>query len=814
MIRRIVISILLFITPATAWAGLVAERIATYEGILDQPSDVAVDDLGRAYVLDGTNHRVVVYARNGEQDFIFGNDEWLKLPMGITINNDRVYIADSGNHRIAIFNLRGEYLKAILLSAKLPPEPVSLLVSDDIVTWSDRRNRQICRTEISSGETLSCWGALGENDGEFQFPFQLAVDRDEYMYVVDVLNGRVQSFNHRGRYFSEVGRFGLEAGELYRPNGLAFYRGEIMLVSDAYRGSISMFRAGRFIGLLKNHRQALSLDAPVGLTVWQDQLYVVDVLKNRVEVFRLQSVADGSFERPQRAISGASQKNCSVCHLAWAPDYQEGEGIQDGVPPVATERMCYSCHHGAVIDSRLSIGRGDQHPDVHHQRKEEREPQSSKKQHDKLPKVFPLVDSQKEMRGKKKQLSCGSCHTPHTADIEDAVTLYSEHKNPWLRKLNNEGDLCEQCHESKVGDVQKKDKPLSGVNHPLGIFLKAPPSEQAKGYASSKKLHKGLPKSLLNNGASLGKEQEMICQSCHQIHGGKNEALTPLDFDDGQLCAECHERQHAKDEKEARKKGIHPVNIELNEPVKIEGEEIKKITCLTCHSVHEGEKDTAVLNFNDRDGKLCSYCHEEYDLVVNSDHDLRVTAEKYQNRFKHTPEQAGACGTCHTMHRGQSEFPFLYAGEYQAYEGEEPALERDRVCLDCHRKKGSAEKVIVEHFSHPAKDLVLRSDNKIMPLVNAKNEFDEFGTIACVTCHEPHRWQPKLEGKDKVSTQNLQSQDNKVAENQEGNVLNSFLRRKGAKGTFCVDCHGIETRVKYKYYHDELARDKGIDYIE
>ena len=810
---RFVIFILFYCLPFMVEAALVAERTATYEGILDQPSDVAIDDIGRAYVLDGANQRVVVYTRNGEQDFIFGNDQLLTLPMGITIAHGQVFIADSGNHRIAIFSLRGEYLKAISLNAKLPPEPVSLAVYDDVVIWSDRRNHQVCKTEIASSETLACWGQRGESDGDFQFPFQISIDRDDYIHVVDVLNARVQMFNHRGRYFSEAGRFGLEAGELYRPNGLAFYQGDVLLVSDAYRGSVSLFRAGSYLGLLQDEKhEPLVFKAPVGLTVWSDQLYVVDALKHRVEVFRLRNSNDTHIAPPQRAVSGASQKNCSVCHLAWAPDYVSNEGFQDNVPPVATERMCYSCHHGVVIDSRLSIGRGEQHPDIHHQRQTEREQHAPDKKYDKLPKVFPLVDSTKNMRGKKQQLSCGSCHTPHTSNIEEAETLYSEHKNPWLRVLNNEGELCQLCHELKVDDVQRKEKKLTGINHPVGFFLKPPPDSQAEGYATSEKLHKGLPKLLSANGASLGQDKEMICQSCHQIHGGKNDALTPLDYEEGQMCAVCHDRQHAEDEKEARKKGIHPVNIELEEPVKIEGQEIKKVTCLTCHSIHDGEKGTAVLKFNDRDGKLCSYCHEEYDLVVNSDHDLRVTAKKYQNRFKHTPEQAGACGTCHTMHKGNPDIPFLYAGEYQAYEGDEPALARDRACLDCHRKKGSAEKVVVEHFSHPAKDLVLRSDEKIMPLVNAKNEFEEFGAIACVTCHELHRWQPK-EAESQVELQN-QPEEIEPVKNQDGNVLNSFLRRKGAKGTFCIDCHGLETRVKYKYYHDDLVRDQGIDYIE
>ena len=806
--RLLFFSVLIFLLwPGSLFAGLLAERVAQLGGDLDQPSDVAISNDGRIYVLDGVNSRVVVYSANGERDFIFGRDGGgLALPMGIAIDGGYVYIADSGHHRIAVFTLLGEFVRSLALPGDLAPEPVAVSVADGVVTWSDRRHHRVCRTDVNRGETLRCWGERGEGDGKFQFPFQLKPDRDGYFHVVDVLNGRVQVFNHKGRYFSQVGRFGLEAGELYRPNGLAFFSDEYLLVGDTYRSTLSVYRDGRFAGLLADGRnEILRFAAPVGLTVWRDRLYVVDALNSRIEVFRLRVNESGQTTARRGIATASSQKNCAVCHLAWAPNYRAGEGEQDGVPPVATERMCYSCHHGAVLDSRHVIGRGEQHPDIHHPRQEENNENTKQEREDKIPKTFPrLADSRHG-----KQLSCGSCHTPHGAETEGADTLYVEHENPWLRVLNNDGDLCQQCHESKLDSALDQANPLTGINHPVGIYLKTPPGNQTEGYASSKTLYKGLPESLSAKGAALGRDKQMLCQSCHQIHGAVNEALTVLDFDDGQLCAECHERQHAGDENEARKKGIHPVNIELEEAVKVGDGEVKKITCLTCHSIHDGEEGTAVLKFSDGDGQLCSYCHEENEAVVNSDHDLRVTARDAFNRFKHKPEQSGVCGTCHTMHRGDPALPFLYAGEFRPYEGEEPALARDRLCLDCHRKKGSAEQVVVEHFSHPAKDLVLRSDAKIMPLLNAKNEIETFGAIACITCHEPHRWAP-----GEKTTTTLSAEAMVQAKNRDGNVLNSFLRRKGAKGTFCVDCHGLEVRLKFKYYHDELARDKDIDYLK
>ncbi len=759
---------------------------------LDQPSDVAVGDDGTAYVLDGVNGRVVVFDTEGRRRFAFYGEGKgrLNLPMGIATGGERLYVADSGNHRIVVFDLRGHFLHAIPLSGESPPEPVALKVLDGMLIWADRRNHRLCRHDLRNGTPLSCWGEYGEGKGEFRYPFQIDADRDGYLYVVDVLNSRVQAFHRKGRYFTRIARFGLAPGELYRPNGLAIARDGRLFVGDSYRGTVSVFLAGRFQGLLSERSGApIRLGTPVGVSVWRDRLYVVDAGDSRVVVYRLSPAVETS-----RSITGkivTSQKNCATCHLSWAAGYVSGEGVQDGIAPVATPQMCYSCHHGVIIDSRRAIGRGEQHPDIHHRRKEKKE----KTERDEIPKEFPLVGD--------KQLSCGSCHTPHGVDPERPVTRKSDDTNPWMRVLNRKGSLCHRCHESKLDSALDKKRPRRGINHPVGIVLTPPPYPNAKGYATDKKLQRGLPDELAERGAQLGPQRQLICQSCHRVHGAASEALLPFARDDSRLCKACHQRHYARDRDEARRKGIHPVDIKLDQAVHMGDEKIERITCFTCHSLHGGEPGTPLLKFNHREGRLCSFCHDGYDAVANSDHDLRITARDYRDRFHQLPKQGGVCGTCHTMHRGDGQAPFLYAGEFQPWQGDEPALRRDELCLDCHREKKVAEKAIVEHFSHPYKDLVLRSNPQSMPLVDESGEIDEFGVIACITCHDPHRW-----------TADKSQIPSSIAENQDGNALNSFLRRKGIKQTFCVECHGMETLVKYKYYHDKLSRDAGVNYLE
>ncbi len=70
------------------------------------------------------------------------------------------------------------------------------------------------------------------------------------------------------------------------------------------------------------------------------------------------------------------------------------------------------------------------------------------------------------------------------------------------------------------------------------------------------------------------------------------------------------------------------------------------------------------------------------------------------------------------------------------------------MCLNCHQdhSKGIARDKMVAWFSHPAKQIVLRSDKDRMPLLYTREEDAGFGAIGCATCHDPHVWTPKHRG--------------------------------------------------------------------
>ena len=863
-------------------------------GQFNQPTSALVTESGIVFVLDGASNRVVARDPSGHV-FSFGEQQ-LSLPMGIALGKDRLIVADTGNHRLVEFDLAGKQTRIIPLeSAPIPnsqfgppretdlllPEPVAVVVQHNTLWWTDRRHHRVCSTNPESLQTEQCFGRHGMQDGQFQYPYQIAFDRDEYLTVADSLNAKVQLFNRLGDHIRNIGHFGVRPGELYRPNGIAYDKADNLFVSDAYNGTISIYHRGEFQRLLSDQSgKPVRFTTPTGL-FWHNDTLIVTATGEHT-IYQLELEERDLPVTPLPDTADVAKQNCVICHLSWSNDYLPPANQDSEVPPVARDTMCYSCHHGVVIDSRNQIGIHGQHPSIH-DADDVRKKRLEIGREDNIADEFPLTAE--------KELMCTSCHTPHTRKQSGDV-LYPAHRNSWMRIPNNGGDLCENCHESNAETARQRDPDKSGKNHPLAMRLQKPPQNNARNYPSDPHLQKGLPGILAQSGASLGHDNEMICQSCHQVHGGTKQNLLAISDDNGKLCHSCHQRQYSENKKQARKKGVHPVNIKLDdlkldkpvkingktvnkvtcqtchnihdgkpgtvllpkqiktteelcvtchqrqhaedkddaiskgihpvnakldEPVKINGKQIKVVGCLSCHAVHRGVNNTPALVEDHHDGKLCEHCHEGKRKIVATDHDLRITAKDSVNRHDELPKKSGVCGSCHSMHRGKARQPWLFAAKIvKTDKADHPdrdpiKLKTDGLCLNCHQKQGIAEDKPIDHFAHPYQTIVLRSDKDTMPLFTQDDEKEpqQHGMIACITCHEPHHWKPETEESSKKRTYA------RFTDNQEGTVLNSFLRQKGIKKTFCVDCHGMNALIKYKYYHDKsMVKEEAIDYIQ
>jgi DNA-binding beta-propeller fold protein YncE len=266
-----------------------------------EPSDISVSKDGLIYVVDGVNNSIKVFSREGKFLFSFGkkgisNGEF-KFPLGIDIDNSgRVYIADSGNHRVQIFDARGNFISRIAVPAKDGnlSDPVDVAVDDSHqkLYVSDNNNHYILAYDLSDFRLLQTFGSPGFQEREFRYPFLMTLDRNNYLYIVDVINTRVQVFNPSGLFVTIIGGWGVEKGNFFRPKGVAIDQNNRVYVSDSYMGVIQVFKNnGEFYSAVGDpvKKAVKKFSTPVGIFIDNsNRLYVVEMFAERVSVYSLE----------------------------------------------------------------------------------------------------------------------------------------------------------------------------------------------------------------------------------------------------------------------------------------------------------------------------------------------------------------------------------------------------------------------------------------------------------------------------------------------------------------------------------------------
>lgn len=268
---------------------------STDNSSLSLPSDVAIAPDGRIYIVDGGNHRIVVYKANG--DFIkelgskgAGVGQFYK-PLGMTVDKKgRVYVADTGNHRIQVFDHRGSFIKQIAIrdkNKKIRPVDVALSVSMKTLYVTGNNNHKVMLYS-AEGKKLTQWGKKGNNPGEFRYPATITVGKDGAVYVVDVLNSRVQIFEINGKLRTTVGSWGVSPGKLFRPKGVALDENEKIYITDSYMDVIEVFdNKTQFSHLLSSNNQINKFVTAAGVIINNNRIYIAEMLKNKVSVYSL-----------------------------------------------------------------------------------------------------------------------------------------------------------------------------------------------------------------------------------------------------------------------------------------------------------------------------------------------------------------------------------------------------------------------------------------------------------------------------------------------------------------------------------------------
>jgi len=187
---------------------------------------VATDDQDRVYVLNRSEHPVMVYDRDGRFLRSWGEGLFTR-PHGITIVGDVVYLADDSNHTVRKFTLEGELLltlgtldqpsdsgydpksgPASLTTIKQAAGPfnrptrLSVGPNGQLYVSDGYGNSRVHRF-TGSGELIESWGEPGTGQGQFNLPHSVSVYEDGRVFVCDRENDRIQIFGPEGEFLDE-----------------------------------------------------------------------------------------------------------------------------------------------------------------------------------------------------------------------------------------------------------------------------------------------------------------------------------------------------------------------------------------------------------------------------------------------------------------------------------------------------------------------------------------------------------------------------------------------------------------------------------
>ena len=133
---------------------------------------------------------------------------------------------------------------ALLCSFEMEGEdfkPADVMVVDDTVLISNRAAHRIEVFDAISGRRLRGIGEPGRGPGQLNMPRGLAHDSAGAVYVVDVLNNRVQVFDRDYKWVRDIGRPGNGVGSLGRPRDVAVGPDGTVFVTDAFSQRVHAF---------------------------------------------------------------------------------------------------------------------------------------------------------------------------------------------------------------------------------------------------------------------------------------------------------------------------------------------------------------------------------------------------------------------------------------------------------------------------------------------------------------------------------------------------------------------------------------------
>ncbi len=255
----------------------------------------------KIYVTDIAAMRVFVFDLMAKKLRILGQEGAVKVPSAVVdIADGTTFVADAAQGKIAVYDAGGNYKTAFPMA---PIRPVALAVNEALgrLYVVDRSAHKVVVLKLD-GTPLFEFGAHGYDDGQFNMPLGITIDRTGTVYVLDSGNFRVQLFDPDGKFITQFGSVGDGLGFFANPKGIAVDSEDHIYVTDVAFNNVQIFdREGNillFVGGMGSSPGQMFVPAGVSIDE-EDRIYVADQLNGRVQVFQYLKSRDAAASSHQ-----------------------------------------------------------------------------------------------------------------------------------------------------------------------------------------------------------------------------------------------------------------------------------------------------------------------------------------------------------------------------------------------------------------------------------------------------------------------------------------------------------------------------------
>ena len=197
-------------------------------GRLQKPRAIAIDADDNLYIVDMTA-RIQVFDVDGH--YLRGWKTPVSKngrPSGLSMaRSGHLLVADTHYYRVLVYDRMGQPVESETLGGTQGHGPgefgfVTDVVQDSHGNYYVAEYGDFDRVQKFSphGEFLLQWGSHGSDLGQFRRPQNMAIDRQDRIWVADACNHRIQVFDGEGKLLLHWGEEGSDIGQLYYPYDL------------------------------------------------------------------------------------------------------------------------------------------------------------------------------------------------------------------------------------------------------------------------------------------------------------------------------------------------------------------------------------------------------------------------------------------------------------------------------------------------------------------------------------------------------------------------------------------------------------------